>query len=195
MKNKIIFLDHDGVMALSSNWGTRFKKKGATGTIDDEFDNFDKKAIKILNEIIEVTDCEIVISSDWKHFCTLAQMQDLYRMRGVIKVPIDFTAGVIGGKYEYFRRDSELEETRCIEIKEWLDNHPTVTKWVAVDDMELGLHFSFNTLQPTIKEQRTIELTPENGYQWGLRNFVRCPNSSEGIKQSGIKEKIIKFLK
>lgn len=28
----------------------------------------------------------------------------------------------------------------------------------------------------------------------GLDNFVHTPRSSEGIKQSGIKEKIIKFL-
>ena len=51
---KVLLLDHDGCISLASNWGTRFKKKGATGTIDDAFDNFDKKAIKVLNEIIKV---------------------------------------------------------------------------------------------------------------------------------------------
>ena len=30
------------------------------------FDRFNDKAIKVLNEIIEATDCEIVISSDWR---------------------------------------------------------------------------------------------------------------------------------
>jgi hypothetical protein len=30
---------------------------------------------------------------------------------------------------------------------------------------------------------------------WGLENFVHTPRSYEGIKQSGIKEKIINFLK
>jgi hypothetical protein len=29
----------------------------------------------------------------------------------------------------------------------------------------------------------------------GLSNFVHTPRSNEGIKQSGIKQKIIKFLK
>jgi hypothetical protein len=29
---------------------------------------------------------------------------------------------------------------------------------------------------------------------WGLTNFVLTPKSNEGIKQSGIKEKIIKYL-
>jgi hypothetical protein len=30
--------------------------------------------------------------------------------------------------------------------------------------------------------------------EWGLTNFVLTPKSIEGIKQSGIKEKIITFL-
>jgi hypothetical protein len=30
---------------------------------------------------------------------------------------------------------------------------------------------------------------------WGLTNFVLTPSSIEGIKQSGIKEKIINYLK
>ena len=28
MKKAILFLDHDGVICLSDNWGGRFKKKG-----------------------------------------------------------------------------------------------------------------------------------------------------------------------
>jgi hypothetical protein len=32
-------------------------------------------------------------------------------------------------------------------------------------------------------------------YMYGLKNFVQTPRSKEGIKQLGIKEKIIKFLK
>jgi len=30
---------------------------------------------------------------------------------------------------------------------------------------------------------------------WAIDNFVLTPKSSEGIKQSGIKEKILNFLK
>jgi hypothetical protein len=29
---------------------------------------------------------------------------------------------------------------------------------------------------------------------WGLKNFVLTPIKNEGIKQTGVKEKIIKFL-
>jgi hypothetical protein len=30
---------------------------------------------------------------------------------------------------------------------------------------------------------------------WGLENFVLTPKALEGIKQSGIKEKVLEFLK
>jgi hypothetical protein len=35
----------------------------------------------------------------------------------------------------------------------------------------------------------------DGNYKYGLTNFVHTPRSKEGIKQSGVKEKIIKFLK
>ena len=61
---------------------------------------------------------------------------------------------------------------RHIEIEHWLKEHPEVTHWVAVDD---------------------LDMTKKDG--WGLKNFVYCKRPNlEGIKQSGLKEKIIKFL-
>jgi hypothetical protein len=34
-----------------------------------------------------------------------------------------------------------------------------------------------------------------SGTGWGLTNFVHTPRITEGIKQIGIKEKILSFLK
>jgi hypothetical protein len=31
-------------------------------------------------------------------------------------------------------------------------------------------------------------------HEWGLENFVYTPLSNQGIKQSGVKDKILKFL-
>ena len=58
---KVLMLDNDGVICLNKNWGSRFKK--GSGTLKDvsvlqRFDNFDKKAVKVLNEILTETDCE-----------------------------------------------------------------------------------------------------------------------------------------
>jgi hypothetical protein len=43
--------------------------------------------------------------------------------------------------------------------------------------------------------QKTFRIKVNQIRNHGLSNFVLTPKSSEGIKQSGIKEKIIKFLK
>ena len=69
---KVIFLDNDGVICLSTEWGGRFKKQQKAGRkmsqsvnsldVEYRFDNFNKKAIAILNSIIEETGSEIVVS-------------------------------------------------------------------------------------------------------------------------------------
>ena len=58
---KVIFLDHDGVICLATEWGGRFKKQQKAGrklsqsvlslSVDARFDNFNKKAVAVLNEI------------------------------------------------------------------------------------------------------------------------------------------------
>ena len=180
---KVIFLDHDGVICLSNNWGGRFKKDGYDSNpetpLDIRMDNFDLKAVKVLNEIIELTGCEIVVSSDWKKWGTLEQMKEMYKTRG-IKEPLDLTPLI--KDCENFVNDHEwmgmweLEHTRAVEIKNWLHDHPEVTHWVAIDDLNMG------------KEGSPWK-------EWGLDNFVHCKRPyNEGIKQSGLKEKILKFL-
>ena len=80
---KVIFLDNDGVICLASNWGSRYKKRKQTYTEDNpmsmdveppveyRFDDFDTKAIKVLNDILTETRAEIVVSSDWKLHATV----------------------------------------------------------------------------------------------------------------------------
>ena len=188
---KVIFLDHDGVICLSNNWGSRFKKQTKVRTkltqsvkelpVDARFDNFDKKAIKVLNKILEQTGAEIVVSSDWKNWCSVEEMGDYYESQGIIKRPIDFTGNVIDESKVTWHRNWDLEGTRSLEIQAWLEQHPKVTHWVAIDDLNMGktgLHYSM-----------------EFEHEWGLNNFVLTSLSNEGIKQVGIKDKVISYLK
>lgn len=171
---KVLFLDHDGVICLSSQWGGRFKKKGYDNNpetpLDIRMDSFDMKAVKILNQIIEETGCEIVVSSDWKNWGDLEQMQKMYITRG-IKPPIDLTPNMNDfdeNGFALFKWKNLYGAIRVTEILEWLKNHPEVTHWVAVDDLDLSK----------------------------LGNFVMTTRPyNEGIKQSGIKDKILNFLK
>lgn len=198
---KVIFLDHDGVICLSDEWGGRFKKekkfREETGVqaklstpkyglpVECRFDNFNKKAIDVLNEILETTGAEIVVSSDWKRWANVEEMGEYYLSQGIVKKPIAFTPNLsectnFDSEKFPWSRQWDSEQTRTIEIKEYLHNHPEITNWVSVDDLNMGktgLHYGM-----------------EFEHEWALDNFVHTPLSREGIKQSGVKEKIINFL-
>jgi hypothetical protein len=188
-------LDNDGVICLADNWGGRSKKKrkhiknglpliDGNYPLDCRFDNFDKKAVKVLNEIIELTDAEIIVSSDWRYHATLDELGDYYTSQGIIKRPISCTPRTEDIDPETwnkrFRFRAMIEEERAFEITHVLGQMPSITHWVAVDDLNMG------------KVVKGHGYTVE--YEWGLNNFVHTMLSREGIKQSGIKDKILKFL-
>lgn len=140
------------------------------------FDNFDQKAIKVLNEILEKTGAEIVVSSDWKLHATVEELGEYYESQGIIKKPIARTLNLdefdpeSAGLYHWKGWRGRM---RILEIEKYLEDHPEITHWVAVDD---------------------IDMSPKANQGHGLENFVHTPRSNEGIKQSGVKQKIIDFL-
>jgi hypothetical protein len=182
---KVLFLDNDGVICLSNNWSSRYKKQKKEGfllsnypdmPVHLRFDNFDQKAIKVLNNILLETGAEIVISSDWKRWATVEELGDYYLSQGIIKRPISATKffkdlSIKTDDINYSRGES-LELERHFEILDWLKDNPAVTHWVSVDDLNMSnVH-----------------------RDWGLSNFVLTPISNQGLKQSGVKEKVLKFL-
>jgi hypothetical protein len=189
---KVIFLDNDGVICLYNNWGGRkskwkkYRKENPDATpfmadapVEYRFDNFDEKAVKILNQILKETGAEIVVSSDWRLHATLEELGDYYIAHGISKRPIAVTPIMeefdsAAGLFRYKGWDNRI---RIVEIKKWLSEN-SVESWVAIDDLDM-----------TYEEYSNSE--ENNG---GLTNFVLTPRTTEGIKQSGIKEKIIQFL-
>lgn len=200
---KVIFLDNDGVICLSNNWGTRYNKQKNWGKrnpsmglkeipVEYRFDNFDNGAIDVLNQILMETDAEIVVSSDWRLSASLAELGDYYEASGIIKRPISVTEifhfsdwldqGFVPGHEEFpWSRSDGREQERHFEIRKWLKEHPEVTRWVAVDDLHMGIHIEASSYGPHVRD-------------WGLENFVWTPRDREGIKQNGVKEKIISYL-
>jgi len=196
---KVIFLDNDGVICLANNWGSRHKKQKKWGEmklsmrgreipLEYRFDNFDQKAVKVLNKILDETDAEIVVSSDWRYHANLEELGDYYESQGIVKRPFAVTdrfKDIFPKEWSALRFRADLELERSMEINHWVENHPDVTHWVAIDDLDmsvdyLGKHFS---------AKDGSDSKP------GLTNFVHTPRSNEGIKQSGVKEKVIKFLR
>jgi len=201
---KVIFLDNDGVICLANNWGSRIKKQKEWGgmklsmrgreiPLEYRFDNFDQKAVKVLNEILEETGAEIVVSSDWRLHATIEELGDYYESQGIIKRPYSVTEifhftnwrdeGFVPDHGDFpWSRFEEKEQERYFEIMRWLSYNPSVTHWVAIDDLHMGKEVTASSYGPFTREE------------WGLSNFVWTPRDWEGIKQSGIKEKINKYL-
>ena len=198
---KVIFLDNDGVICLSNNWGGRSKKwanyrsqnpsssdSKSDAPVQVRFDDFDEKAVRVLNSILEETGAEIVVSSDWRFHANLDELGDYYVSQGISKKPIAVTHRTEDINPELwrvmrFRADLELE--RSIEILDWLEKNPQVTHWVAIDDLNMSVDYLSNHF--TAKN-------PDDESKPGLTNFVHTPKSNEGIKQSGVKDKVLKFL-
>jgi hypothetical protein len=143
----ILFLDIDDVIYLWKQYDSKIRMHEKWGAIK----KFDKKAVKVLNKIIEESNCEIVISSDWKRGYSLEELQGIFEWNNILKKPIDCT-------FNRFDMDKNYE------IMSYVNNHE-LKKWVAIDDLPL----------------------------W-VNNFVQCRRQNEGIKQTGIKDKVLQYL-
>jgi hypothetical protein len=112
---KLIFLDHQGVMRLIPH--------PCPGTLIGG--EFDTTCINILNDILRSDDdIQIVISSDWKYWVSLKEMQEFYKTQGIIRVPIAYT-------HKSYSIHRELE------INEYINNAENITNWVCIDDIDL----------------------------------------------------------
>lgn len=188
---KILFLDHDGVICLDDQWGGRYQKQEEANLskehdmrslpVSVRFDDFNQECVAILNKIIVQTDCQIVVSSDWKKLATVEEMGDYYESQGIIRRPIDFTPSKLPEGLTYYERGSYLEEVRSYEILQWLSEHPEVTHWVAIDDLDMRKWF------PT--ESGMVE------GKWGLTNFVWTVGVNNlGLNQEGKFEEVMEYL-
>jgi hypothetical protein len=133
---------------------------------DKEYDryHFDAKCVKVFNAIIEKTNPIIILSSDWKLKYTVEQMNRIFEINGVKSIVTDYTPNLWGTQFKSYQ---QLDECRSTEINNYVEEHQ-ITNWVAVDDLNL--------------------------FPWIPLNFVRCTRATEGIKQSGVKDKILKIL-
>ena len=123
----ILFLDHDGVMCLATD-SEHYSWRG-------KLYRFNAKAVKVLNEIISLTDCNIVVTSDWRHNVTLEELQDYYKDMGVIKSPVAVTGFEPSSL-------SQKEYARCVEINKFIEEHE-VERYCVVDDMRLEFVHNF----------------------------------------------------
>lgn len=166
MEQKIIFLDIDGVLATHLQFmmnRTKFRKKYPEADKLRIPYPFDADCVKIFNEIIEETDADIVLTSDWKHHWDLDEIDKIFKYNQVVKSPFTFTENDI-------RSFGNITLNRAWEIDLYIKAN-NVDNFVVIDDLWVDKYMKFS-------EDRIVRT-----------------KDSEGLKQSGIKEKILKYLK
>lgn len=155
---KILYLDIDGVLL------PLYKNNGFFNYKTHKLEKFPPSCVNALNYILTETNCEIVISSDWRKHFSLEELQEIFTINKIIKLPIGVTDITINNDIGY-NKTTQITE-RVDEINKSVKLHKP-EKWISVDDLQLD--------------------KLENFIWCKKYNF-------EGISQLGIKEKIIKIL-
>ena len=125
---------------------------------------FDPKCVKVFNEILDETGADIVLSSDWKELFNLKDLDTIFKFNGVNKSPIDVTISELASF-------GNQTMNRAFQIGEYV-MRKSITNYVVIDDLNVGKYMVITN------EENKFVLT----------------NDFEGIKQLGIKNKIINIL-
>jgi len=117
MRNKIIFLDIDGVLC-SLRSAMAF---GGRPVVDSSssWSKFDPVAVGLLKSAIVETGASVVLCSNWRHDANMPTLEY-----------------VLGINIMDVTRDHEDGDTRGDQIKDWLANHPEVERYAILDDKE-----------------------------------------------------------
>jgi hypothetical protein len=167
MNKAILFLDLDGVLATHKQYMMNQKKFQDKNLIAKDLRipyPFDPKCVKVFNEILDATDADIVLSSDWKLHFSLDNIDKIFKFNGVNKSPIDTTVNEDASM-------SNQTMNRAFQIGEYVTRN-NITNYVVIDDLNVGKYMVITN------EENKFVLT----------------NDFEGIKQLGIKNKIINIL-
>jgi len=108
----VIFLDIDGV--LHSLYGT---------------DLFRESCCNLFEQIVRATGAIIVLSSTWRTQARSVAMVNALLKRLRLQPIYDRTKDLSASLRRHVPRE--------VEVCEWLDRHPEVSRWIAIDDMDL----------------------------------------------------------
>lgn len=120
MKQKIIFLDFDGVMDTLRYFNI-LKSQGVK--ICDKYGSiFDPDCVENLRHIIDTTKAGIVVSSSWKYFMSLKDLKEMWQERDLPGEIVSMTP-------------FDPRNHRGYEIETWLDMQEQEPEYVIIDDL------------------------------------------------------------
>ncbi len=160
-----IFLDIDGVLATHKEFmlnRTKFRSSDKRAAELGIPYPYNPDCVKIFNEILESTETQIVLSSDWKHHFSLHDMNEIFKHNGIIQSIVAFTD-------DDMVMFNNITLNRAHQIEKYIKDKQ-IENWIALDDLWLHKYMD--------NSDGRFFLTKD----------------MEGLKQSGLKDKIIKKL-
>ncbi len=118
---KVIFLDIDGVLVTRNSIKYQYLNYP-----DETSIRFSKKAVKNLNKLIRFTKAKIVISSTWRLFHSLEDLQNIFKKQGIIGEIISTTS--------VEKATIEEDIPRGQKITDWLKEYNNIEQYLIIDD-------------------------------------------------------------
>ena len=120
-----IFLDIDGVLHGYGQHDRRREMQSVRNEAEGEAEWtwFYPEQTALLNQICEATDAEIVVHSAWRFSWNPDELRELFRSVGIVGQVIGIA-------------DRSIHD-RGVAIRAWLQEHPTVRRYVVLDDEDL----------------------------------------------------------
>lgn len=155
---KVIFLDFDGVLTTSKNYGV-----------------LDPEKMDLLWKLVINTGANIVISSSWRALDVPSTIYNLTLGKDYTNTPLKWLSKVVGvtprpNEEEFLLYD---EWSREGEIKKYLECHPEIENFIILDDMEDEFEDP-NMIGRLVKTDITSGLTEDH-----VRNAIKLLNRDE----------------
>lgn len=153
---KLIFLDIDGPLAYET-WELGKVEISTCTTINYPLN---KESCESLARIIEATDAKIIISSDWKYWYTLKQLNEILEYYDIPGVAIGVT------HHRKRKLSSAYANDRAYQIITFVnDFKDSIDSWIAIDDFELANEFKFIANKYScVSEINAITTIGDNNY-------------------------------
>lgn len=142
---KVLFLDIDGVINSMDNCLSWYPSHGEYAAVDQHYnDKFDQRCVNWLKGIINVTDCQLVISSTWRNHRRhdgKPGFDDIWKMRAMPKF-IGKTPrgeGIRGNQIQEWLRSTEHDVIQYCIIDDDTDMLPEQMPFFVNTDSNLGI--------------------------------------------------------
>jgi hypothetical protein len=137
---KIVFLDFDGVLLPDPDAREQANQGLNTSNYLQKV-VFNPICVANLNHLLQTTHAEIVLSTSWADGHSISELSHCLMRNGID--PSCIFEYDDPGESNYMTPRSTISN-RGQEIQNWINNHPEISSWVAIDDNAAILYLKSN---------------------------------------------------